>query len=401
MKHLDPPRMSVVIPTHGIATHDIPTRDRSESLCGGLRALARQRLPRHAFEVIVSDSGSPGDTRAVVDAFRDELRITHHVHGGSGFPVSAARNAGARLAGAPILVLLDAGAEVGPDYLAHHLTAHEEAATPQAVVGYAYCPLRSRDVRHDRFAACRFDLNRCAVPWTFWWATNASVRTADYWAVGGFDETFRGPRVADMEFGYRLYRRGLPFRLTGEAGAVAAPRPRDAMVSWHQDKRDIVRFHDAYPEPVAEIGWALISSSPEDYWRWEENYRYVLAWTERTRTLDVALEIAEGIHDVSPGERVAVFGCGGTVPETLPPSAALVDFDADLLRRAAGGRHPAHHGIGTRTPLPDLSVDLVVLTSRLTGLWPVWGQRILAEARRVGTRVHAAADLLDWAPLTS
>jgi hypothetical protein len=42
-----------------------------------------------------------------------------------------------------------------------------------------------------------------------------------------------------------------------------------------------------------------------------------------------------------------------------------------------------------RTPLPDHAVDVVLLTSRLSGLWDRWGQEIVLEARRIGREVRA------------
>ncbi|GAA2713033.1 hypothetical protein [Actinoplanes palleronii] len=46
-----------------------------------------------------------------------------------------------------------------------------------------------------------------------------------------------------------------------------------------------------------------------------------------------------------------------------------------------------HRAIGLRTPLPPQSMDLVVVTSRLDGLRDRWGDRLLAEAHRIGRRV--------------
>jgi len=57
------------------------------------------------------------------------------------------------------------------------------------------------------------------------------------------------------------------------------------------------------------------------------------------------------------------------------------------------GRHSGRHAIGLRTTLPDQSVDRVLITSRLAGLWPRWGAEILAEARRIGRKVEVLHDV--------
>jgi hypothetical protein len=38
--------------------------------------------------------------------------------------------------------------------------------------------------------------------------------------------------------------------------------------------------------------------------------------------------------------------------------------------------------------LADKSVDVVIVTSRLAGIWAAWGVEILAEAHRVGLSVR-------------
>jgi hypothetical protein len=40
-----------------------------------------------------------------------------------------------------------------------------------------------------------------------------------------------------------------------------------------------------------------------------------------------------------------------------------------------------------RTALPAKSADVVIVTSRLSGLWDRFGEAIVREARRVGWRV--------------
>ncbi len=76
------------------------------------------------------------------------------------------------------------------------------------------------------------------------------------------------------------------------------------------------------------------------------------------------------------------------MPERLAP-AALVDFDADLLSRATAGR-VAHRSSRDRLAHGAMlakSADVVIVTSRLGGLWDMYGDRILREAGRVGQRV--------------
>jgi len=142
-----------------------------------------------------------------------------------------------------------------------------------------------------------------------------------------------------------------------------------------------------FPEPAIELG--ILVSEHYEYMRWGERYLELEAWTREARALaDVSAQIGRSILGAELGDRIAVLGCGGVLPEGLPP-AVLVDFDRELLDHAARtGGHTAHHHIGMRTTLPDQCVDTVVITSRLAGLWQRWGADVLREARRIGSRVE-------------
>src|SRR5262249_28053256 len=99
-------------------------------------------------------------------------------------------------------------------------------------------------------------------------------------------------------------------------------------------------------------------------------------------------EIEQAVAGLPADTRFAVFGCGGTVPATLPVGSSIMDFDQELVEQAArGGRHTPYHTIGMRTLLADQSVDVVVITSRLSGLWDEWREELLTEAHRIGRKV--------------
>jgi len=70
---------------------------------------------------------------------------------------------------------------------------------------------------------------------------------------------------------------------------------------------------------------------------------------------------------------------------TMPNSAVLIDFDAELLKRAVRDTgHTGYHAVGIRTSLPDGAVDSVIVTSRMAGIWPYWAEEITKEAARIG-----------------
>jgi hypothetical protein len=109
----------------------------------------------------------------------------------------------------------------------------------------------------------------------------------------------------------------------------------------------------------------------------------------------VADEIAAALRRTGAGDRVAILGCGAVLPAGAE-HAEVADFDSELLEQAvAGSDATGHHAIGARTVLGDQSVDVVIVTSRLAGLWERWGDSIRAEAHRIGRTVDIFADHSD------
>ena len=393
----------------------IPTYNRRDELRRTLETLTAQEFPAGEFEVIVADDGSSDDSAEVVASFDGPLRMKYVFQEDLGYRAGAARNAGARLAAAPVLAFLDSGTLAGPGFVGGHLAAHS-APGRQAVLGYCfgYDAFREvkwvpdsfgaaslaevvrlnadqplfRDIRHLEFERVGSDLMRLTVPWTFFYTMNCSVRATEFWAVGGFDEIFRAWGIEDTELGYRLYHNGVALTLARDAWTVELPQDRAVKRRLYSLMRNARVFLDKSREPFVELlADALCNLELATI---EEDAATLARWTEQARDLDVAAEIESAVRELPAGANVAVFGCGGSVPASLPP-AALVDFDAALLAKAtADGRHTGHHAIGLRTELAAGSADAVIVTSRLRGLWPRYGERITAEAQRVGQRVLAA-----------
>ncbi|GAA0594088.1 glycosyltransferase [Kutzneria viridogrisea] len=398
----------------------IPTYNRAELLRGSLAALAAQQPPDGGgFEVIVADDGSADETRSVVRDFEHRLDLGYWFQEDRGFRAAAARNAGARLASAPVLVFLDAGVRPGAGFVRAHLAAHSAppAGQTRAVVGYTYGyrpdadPLpRSatglprtpeeivrrhghqigfQDVRHLAFERFGFDLGTAVVPWQWFWSLNCSVRAADFWEVGGFDEDFRSWGGEDLDLGYRLHRRGTAFTVSRDAWALDTPHERSVEDDLSSGAENVLMMARKHPEPVTELLWAWFAE-PRDHfeishdWNVEDEYLLVLRAAEQARGSVVTNELA-ALRELPAGTRVAVFGCGPVLPEGLP-SAELFDFDGSLAGPSpSGGR--VRHALGVRTPLADQSVDHVLVTSRLSGVWDRWGNWILDEAHRIGRHV--------------
>ncbi len=399
----DRPGLSVVIPSY----------NRCEMLRLTLDSLVAQRFPAAGFEVIVADDGSSDQTAEVAAWYSGRLRLRYCHQEDQGYRAAAARNAGARLATAPVLAFLDTGTLAGPGFVSGHLAAHAGGALT-AVMGYCYGyrPLddmtwlteslaalgpeqtvqrfgsdpRFTDVRHDDFAALGFDLGALVAPWLLFWSMNSSVSAAAFWRAGGFDEDYRTWGGEDTELGYRLHRDGARFGVSRDAWAIELPHRRRLKGNRQHLKRNYLRFLAKHCEPIAEI---VCSAHLRDQATPVEADSIVLAgWTREAADVEVCGELAAAAASLPAGASVAVFGCGPAVPASLPP-AILLDFDRGLLGAAlAGGGHTGYHLIGIRTPLRAGSVDVVIVTSRLRGIWDRWGDLVLAEAHRIGRQVR-------------
>jgi len=111
--------MTAPLPTFSVI---IPNYNNGPTLARALDSVLAQTYPAH--EIIVIDDGSHDDSRAVAGAYGARVRYIYQDNAG----VSAARNAGARLARGEWLAFLDADDTFTPERLAVH--AHWIARDP-------------------------------------------------------------------------------------------------------------------------------------------------------------------------------------------------------------------------------------------------------------------------------
>ena len=109
----------------------VPTHNRAELLTRHLRRLTEQSLEPHRFEVIVSADGCTDGTGEAVRGLRVPYGLSL-VEKKPGTGAAGARNRGAAMAKAEILLFLDDDMEPKPGLLEAHLEAHR--ALPHSVV---------------------------------------------------------------------------------------------------------------------------------------------------------------------------------------------------------------------------------------------------------------------------
>ncbi len=162
-----------------------------------------------ADEVIVVIDGCRGDSEAIAGEF--DVRI---VKSPRNVGPAAARNLGARFADGEILLFIDADVTVASTLLQQVRRVFLEHPGISAVIGsYDDEPAAGNFLSQYKNLLHHYvHQNASEEGFTFWGACGA-IRRQAFFAVGGFDESYRRPCVEDVELGYRLRAAGHQIRL--------------------------------------------------------------------------------------------------------------------------------------------------------------------------------------------
>lgn len=192
-------KYSVIIPTYNAA----PTL---RPLIASLVAPARDDL-----EIIIVDDASTDNTQELVHSFPQVNYTRQEVNRGP----AAARNAGAQLARGEWLLFTDSDTEFAPetfDALEQAIVARpidalvgsyagepaNEGFVPRYKALWEYCTIEQTFVLDEH--------GMCAIQ--TWAPRPGLIRRDVFEAVGGFDTTFAGADLEDMELGYRMAKQG-------------------------------------------------------------------------------------------------------------------------------------------------------------------------------------------------
>jgi glycosyltransferase involved in cell wall biosynthesis len=268
----------------------IPTYNRAELLRRTLESLARQDLPKAAFEVLVVDDGSSDGTAEVVAGFSDRLDVRYFFQPDEGWRVAQARNVGIAHATGEVCVFVDSGVLLHSGCVRAHVETHEQASGPVAVCGYVYGfdnndfdaeemirtldfddpdatievlreTGRWADLREPFYARHAYDLGRLPAPWVLYWTCNVSAPTDRLRAVGGFDEQFRSWGGEDIDLGYRLHLDGVRFVLNRAASSIHYPHAKSSQHNFAEARVNYRYMAQKYDTPItrlaARLGGAL------------------------------------------------------------------------------------------------------------------------------------------------
>ena len=249
-----PPDFSVIVPTY----------NRPSEIADCVASLARQEYPRDRFEVIVVDDGSAASPASVITAFRDCLDVKVHRETNAG--PGAARNRGAHLARAPILVFTDDDCRPHPNWL-KMLSARYSSSTEPVIIGGAVqnalpdniYSTASQMIVEVGYAFHNSDPNQAR----FFATSNLAVPADAFNDLGGFDESFKTTASEDRELCGRWQHRG--YRMIYAPEAVVDHAHKLTWRSFLQQHFNYGRGAARLQQARARQGWQVYSPDPVYY----------------------------------------------------------------------------------------------------------------------------------------
>ena len=204
----------------------VPAKDAEKTLGGCLHALQNQAELRIGidYEVIIVDDGSVDQTADIAEAC--SVKVISQPNAG---PASA-RNAGAQIARGTILAFTDADCVPSPCWLRNLTQPFREPD----IVGVKGSYLTSQTGLVSGFVQLEYEYKeqrmRGLPSIDFIDTFSAAYRKDVFLQNGGFNESFLNPAVEDIEFSFRLARKG--YRMVFEPSATV----------FHQHDRNIAEY---------------------------------------------------------------------------------------------------------------------------------------------------------------
>lgn len=186
------PEISVIIPVHKGGT--------KFRLC--LQSV-QKAITLPAEIIVVADGETDGSWRMAEELGIQVMRLP--VSGGP----ARARNAGARIAKGDILFFVDADVTIPLDALNQiHCSFQGDSGLAAAFGSYDDAPSETNFLSQYKNLLHHYVHQTASEHASTFWGACGAIRREVFWALDGFDETYRHPSIEDIELGYRVKKAG-------------------------------------------------------------------------------------------------------------------------------------------------------------------------------------------------
>lgn len=155
-------------------------------------------------EVIVVVDGNDAESERIAKVFTPKvIRLAQN------YGPATARNRGAAIAERDLLFFLDADVSIAHDTLERAVHCFDSQPQVDALIGsYDDAPGAPNFLSQYKNLFHHYNHQTANREASTFWGACGIIRRSVFWAVGGFDESYRVPCVEDIELGYRLKRAG-------------------------------------------------------------------------------------------------------------------------------------------------------------------------------------------------
>jgi len=323
----------------------IPTYNNCESICRVLAALSQQTYPLEKYEVIVVEDGSTQPAEDLIVFWKDYFNLKYYrAKNRSG--ISRSRNIGIDHASGSVVVFLDSDMIVTSDFVSEHSKMHQDEES--VGVGYRIRLSRrvppvsigdiihnfqlikqlpcSQDEREDVYQICDSQINNIETPWICVYGCNFSVPYKDVIDIGKFDEQFQTNWGGeDIEFAYRLYKKGLKFTLNRNACGYHIFHHSNWTKNLRAFDENLFLFVKKHPELEVELYKDNIDISLAEYVRRLPTYTKKLQFeTRNDYSQTLAPTVVQWLKTEASGRKIMLGCMNDGIPTELDVDVACV-----------------------------------------------------------------------------
>lgn len=399
----------------------IPTYNRCELLELTLKSIENQNNNELKFEVIIVDDGSTDDTKEMVDKYKERIKdLQYYYQLDVGFRAAKARNVGIEAAKGEVIAFVDSGMLLHVDYIYEHYKMHLQNKN-HVVIGNVYgfaadtddeafidlinledltssfdrleSASKYIDPRVESYKNFDFSIENTPVPYYYFWTCNISVRREHLIEHGGFDENFTSWGMEDVELGFRLYRKGLIFKINLDAKSIHYPHDSaieaQEKIRSERDKENKLYFHNKYKCLESEL---LLTGAKNIFYN-EDLLKISRVENKRFDFNKISRKCLPNFF--GNDETILIVGSHNGSVITNTSNLKVLEYNKQYLEslKSKVGSNSVFNLFGSITQFENKVFSNVLITD----FWMIypfkWIVQLLLEASRIGRKIYIIKEI--------